>query len=68
MASQSCTFSMDANGEKVPTFFLEAEPIRLILTFDNEYIFRKFRLRREDIVTITEILNGHIAISSPTGY
>ena len=34
-ATQSCTFSTDANAEK-ERFFKRTEPIRLILTFDNE--------------------------------
>ena len=39
----------------------------MILTFDGEYIFRKFRCRREDIVTITDYTKRAIAISSRTG-
>ena len=44
MAVQSCNFSTDENALKE----------RLILTFDDEYIFRKFRFRREDIVIISD--------------
>ena len=40
------------------TEFLWTEPTRLILTFDNKYIFRKFRFKREDIVTITDCRKG----------
>ena len=44
MAPQSCTFSTDANAEKERNF-LGTEPIRLELTFDDEYIVKKFRFR-----------------------
>ena len=63
MAPQACTCSTDANTE-----FLGTEPIRLILTFDGEYIFRKFRFRREKIVTIAEYTEWAIAVSSRIGY
>ena len=36
----------------------------MILTFDGEYIFRKFKLRREDIVIITIYTERVIPISS----
>ena len=50
MAVQSCNFSTDENALKE----------RLILTFDDEYIFRKFRFRREDIVTVNvNIADGY---------
>ena len=49
------------------TEFLGTESIRLILTFDGEYIFSKFRFRQEKIVTIAEYTERAIEISSRTG-
>ena len=46
------------------TEVLGTEPIRLILTFDDE---QTFRFRREEIVTITEYTEWAIAISIRTG-
>ena len=66
MAAQSCICSTDANAEKEVNF-LGTEPSRLILTFDGKFIFRKFRFRREEIVTITDYTEWAIAISSHTG-
>ena len=65
MAAQSCTFSTDANAEEEPNF-LRTESIRLMLTFDDEKIFRKIRFRRENIVTITDYTEKAIVISNPT--
>ena len=64
MVTRSCTFSTDANAEKYE--FVGTKPIRLILTFDDEYIVRKFRFRRGDIVIMTVNTERAIAISSQT--
>ena len=46
MVVQYGTFLSDQNAVKEPNF---AELICLKLSFDDEYIFRKFRFSREDI-------------------
>ena len=65
MVAQTCTCSTDANANRVP-ILLGTEPIRLIVTFNGEYIFKKFTFRREHIVTITDYTVRALAISSRT--
>ena len=64
MVVQYGTFLSDQNAVKEPNF---AELICLKLSFDDEYIFRKFGFRREDIVALTFNIETAIAISYRIG-
>ena len=67
IAAHSVLYVLDWRECWERTEFSGTEPIRLILTFDIEYIFKKLRFRREDIVTITVNTERAVAISSRTG-